>query len=286
MTKFIKLEGSLFTVDHIKKYDEIYTAVALNVLERGIAEKANIIVFPEYMITKSIENKIVKYLIEHRDNYPWLMFVVAGSQWVSEGDFTNNVSSVFNSTGQLLGKTYKFSEYASYEIGSLIEKSVDNYTERLINPGKEILILDIERVGRFAFAICRDVCDEGINSLTDRIVSVFRPDFLIVPAWSRSIQRAFNKKFKNYASQGVVSILCNCCEAIDSDSIVRSLVGYPVKKNIKSKYLSGETKSIECLEIKNGKECHQNQCLFFIDIDLTENNLTQGSVCQYIQQSD
>lgn len=285
-TSFIKQgEGSLYTVSHNKEYDDEYAAIALKVLEHSISENANIIIFPEYMITDSIEDKIVSYLIEHKENHSDLMFVVAGSQWVTEGDCTNNVSSVYYSNGQLLGKTYKYSEYASFEIGSTIEKSTNNYTERLSNPGKEILILDIESVGRFAFAICRDVCDESGSSLTERIVRVFRPDFLIVPAWSKSIHRGFETKFKNYASQGVISILCNCCEAVDPDSIERSLVGYPVKNNMKSRHISGETMLLECTNIKEGTGCHLCSCIFFVDIDPTEKNLKQGSVCQCAKQS-
>lgn len=298
VTEVVKREeGGCFRIEHSKEYDETYGEVAIKILEQSMSKKANILIFPEYMMTESIENKIVRYLIDHRGDNTGLLFVVAGSQWVTEegGKKTNNVSSVYYYNGMRLGKIYKSSEYAAYEVGLPIDQSSEYYTERLSNPGKEILVLDVPQIGRFAFAICRDVCDESCDTLTDKIVNVFRPDFLIVPAWSTSIMRGFKSKFKKYAAQGVISILCNCCEPIDTNpklpdagkkEDVRTLIGSPSKPNEHGKNIDGNTIQRQCPKTIHNSICDPKHCLFLVDIVPSRANLIKGNICEQWQHID
>lgn len=250
------------------------------------------------MITDYIAQNIQEYLRQRRGTTSELLLVVAGSQWCTEIDcdkrvHTNNVSYVYWYTGQCLGRTYKSSGYASYATGDSISGSVRNYTERLSDPGKEILILDIEKVGRFAFPICRDVCDDD-QSLTKTIIDVFRPDFLFVPAWSASIFGGFESKFMNYASRGTISVLCNCCEPIDNHPTEKNLkgcretlrkervmVGYPYKDKKAGKYnIRGNAVTEKCSKAVRGGICEPGNCIYFVDIHLSWKNLQNGSVCE------
>lgn len=79
--------------------------------------------------------------------------------------------------------------------------------EGLKSPGLETTICDI------AFAICRDVSEPNkLMSMMER----FRPQFLLVPAWSSSIHRRFEQQLWDFTERNhrTCSMVCNCCEAL------------------------------------------------------------------------
>lgn len=284
-------EGSCFVIDHNVEYDKKYSDIIINILEQCIKQNVNIVIFPEYMITEHIKQDIIMYLCKYNKGASELLFIVAGSQWISEEDHTNNVSSVYLYNGQYLGCTYKASEYAAFMVGNALCRSERNYTERLSDPGKEILLLDIEKVGRFAFAVCRDVCDDSTNTITKSIVDTFQPDFLFVPAWSNSIYGGFESKFINYAAHGTISILCNCCEPIDNNPVIRDrtkqrkevrkeriMVGHPVKVNEHGRHIKGKTAVEICPKVACGRICDPEHCVYIVDIEPSEKNLKTGEV--------
>lgn len=290
-------EGSCFVVRHSEEYDNKYSNVAIKILEQCIVQGANIVIFPEYLITDRIERSISKYLHQYHQTSSELLFVVAGSRWCTEGERTNNISSVYMYNGQFLGRTYKSSEFASYAVGDTVASSEGNYTERLSDPGKEILILDVERVGRFAFAVCRDVCDDGTKAVTQRIVDAFRPDFLLVPAWSTSVYGGFKSKFDNFAAHGTISVLCNCCEPIDNNPTTkgkgktvsreeRVMVGFPVKANEYGRYTEGKTVAEKCPKTACGSICEPEHCVFLVDLNPSSKSLKDGSICENWRHMD
>lgn len=118
-----------------------------------------------------------------------LLFVVAGSGW-SEDD--NNVACIYSYKGKLLGKQYKSVKFHKEDdVGK-------GYVEGLKNPGLENTICEAEGMGQFMFAICRDVSE---RSNTREMARIFRPQFLLVPAWSPSVHNGFKEQFCEIVAQ-------------------------------------------------------------------------------------
>jgi len=85
----------------------------LNLLRRALSQNPHIIIFPEYCIGPAQLCEIRKYLAEHSEDAPNLLFLVAGSTWITEPDTSggmdqhNNVSLVLDSKGDIIGSYYK-----------------------------------------------------------------------------------------------------------------------------------------------------------------------------------
>ena len=278
VTEFPLIEGTAkFIPCHSEEYVKEGVRSIIRIMEKALEKGCNIIIFPEYMIEAEMVQAIRDFL--DSKSCKELLFVAAGTRWTSENA---NELLILDMHGEIIGRYHKYAPFSEYRKIGKTGQSV-RLTENLQNPGDEISLIDIKDIGRFAFAICRDVCvTKGEpNALTSSIINRLQPNFLIVPAWSGSIESGFNDQFKAFGEERTVSILCNCCEpiAISShhDSLqTRILVGTPCKDNPDKSCVSGKTEAV-CCDEKFSDKCPHRDCFFIIELDLSEKHFHTGS---------
>ena len=63
-------------------------------------------------------------------------------------------------------------------------------------------------------AICRDVSN---RSKTEKMADVFEIDFLLVAAWSKSLNGGFSRQLGDITETNITtnSLVCNCCDAVN-----------------------------------------------------------------------
>ena len=240
-----------FYIDYDKEEeDDVQRAIAL--LQSAINGNANIIVFPEFIMSpkmfKGIKNHLKKLDSAQKSN---LFLVLAGTCYHWDKEKGNNILHILNANGVEIGSYYKHSPFlmqAEEKIhGALLqpkeeadlqaqpEQETNSHRQRrylenceiLSDPGKECTIIDVDVVGRILPAICRDVIDGQTVSLSN----LFVPSFLVVPAWSQSIT-SFDTRFLTLANTiHTVSLLCNCCNAVKGiDKKVTGKIVVPQKQ--------------------------------------------------------
>lgn len=228
MVQFPSMEsGILFRVKYTDWYKEHGKGHALKLLDLAIGQKANIVIFPEYVCEPSVQKAIGEHLRELYKRKPkfmkHLLLVVAGSGWTEDD---NNVSCVYSYDGRILGRQYKTTKF------NRKTEDGEGYLEGLSEPGRETTIFEVEGWGDIMLAICRDVSDpEALRTLAER----FRPQFLLVPAWSSSIRNGFEQQLGDITAKNhrTCSVVCNCCEAFGTKEENRDKSGMivtPVKE--------------------------------------------------------
>lgn len=237
--EFVPKERGGFRIRYPDEYLQSNIEKAKKLLELAICEGANIIVFPEYVCFPEMQDAIGDYLRDiagdHSNRLNNLLLVVAGSGWTSDD---NNVSIVFSSGGTPLGKHYKCEAYHK-EIETEIKnkegskKRIIRHIEGLEDPGKESVIIQIPGLGSVMPAICRDISN---RDLIETLARVFCIDFLMIPAWSNSLHKAFEDQLCNItsANRNTCAVVCNGCGGIEEkywkENRERGLVVVPCKK--------------------------------------------------------
>ena len=277
VTKFEKISGSAFTVSHDEDYDNDARILIEKYMYLALHHKVNIVIFPEFMISKAVLAHLKKFLAEHRMED--LLFVVAGSCW----DNNNNISRILDFKGEQLTVTYKTN---GYKLG---DSESGEWDEALKNPGKVIQILEYEGVGRVSNLICRDVYDESYNAVANIISDLFEPNFFFIPAWSKSIERAFRDGCTKLAKHGAISITSNCCEPVieqnyelkkKNDTIdirrkQRGICTFPSKEN-PSKHNNMSQFFINC-EKGNVEKCPYEHCAFIMTLEFSKRSFESGN---------
>ena len=257
--EFYMRKGASFEI----KYDEYamqnVKKKVIALLNWAIECKANIIIFPEYICSEEIQTTISKTLLQMSLSEPEklneLLFVVSGSGWTKD---SNNVSCLYDEEGILLGKVYKYSAYDN-------DKNGNKYVERLQNPGKEITLIKIPRIGIFQIEICRNVSE---NEFCLKMAKIFDTQFLLISAYSSSVNIGFKKQIDSIVSSNhkTCSVMCNCCAAFSENEKFREHIGIisaPQKKGslIEANFEYVERKKKQC------DKCCDNGCFFEICYD-------------------
>ncbi len=259
MTQIEQDEGALFHIEYVPGYIEWGVGRALTLLHKALKEKANIIIFPEFVcertIQKAIREELERLSWKSPDITAGLLLVIAGSRW----DDGNNIADILGYDGTLLGRQYK------YERFSRGKDEADSLIENLKDPGKECTIVEIENVGNVMTGICRDIVAE---SYLARLTEIFTPQFLFVPAWSPSVYKGFKGQMERITARNfkTCSILCNCCEAYEKKTPNRQEIGLAVVPRKKKNIVEGKTNRILRNCCKETCEC--SSCIFTIDMRL------------------
>lgn len=216
----------LFHIDYGEQAEDDVQRI-ISLLQFAINRNANIIVFPEYIMSP----KMLKGIEDHLKRLdsaqkPSLFLVLAGTCYHWANEKGNNILHILNANGIEIGSYYKhspFLEQSEEKIhGALLQSKSEPRTKRsyfevceiLSEPGKECTLIDVDIIGRILPAICRDV----ISGHTESLSNLFMPSFLIVPAWSRSVS-SFDPRFSILADTiHTISLLCNCCNAVEGTS--------------------------------------------------------------------
>lgn len=268
ITNFEYKAGGLFGVRYAEEYHGLYLKRAVSLLEKAVEQGANIVLFPEYVCSPEIQEGIRDYLREKYQETAGqsgkLLFVVAGTGWEKES--SNNILRIYDKAGNELGAYYKFTKFQN-------EKNVEN----LRNPGKQSTIVYVEGIGMFMPAICRDISD---GKEIEDLVRVFKPFCMLVPAWSPSIKRGFEKQFEELVAETYgCAVLCNSCEPVVMNGTKRQRCGLfavSAKKEEKSKIEGNCTYLVR----KRGceKKCAEEGCIFLLDLDFSADKVRANQV--------
>ena len=249
--------GACFHVEyHMEKLEQMKKRI-IKLLTDAIDSGANIIVFPEYVCKEEIQFAISDILKERSNEEPRkmskLLLVVAGSGWTGE---SNNVCRIYGSDGTELGKMYKYSAYDN------TDKNGNKMIEGLDKPGKEITLVKIPGVGICQIEICRDVSE---NSFCLCLAKTFRPQFLLISAWSSSINIGFREQLQSIAvnTHKTCAGIANCCAAIDS---MRQELGIVVAPQKDGSSVTGKCKYIE-RDLHACEQICEKGCFFEICYD-------------------
>lgn len=267
--------GALFHVEYCREHLITGKERAVRLLDDAIKHKANIIIFPEFICSREIQESIrarLEFLYEKKPAcLKSLLFVVAGSGWTADN---NNVAVMYSYTGRLLGKQYKFSRYCD------LKHEGKELIENLTKPGKETTIIEIKGLGKVAVGICRDVSDGSYTSL---LTEIFAPQLLVTPAWSRSINIGFKEQFRDIITKNHITccLLCNCCEAIRSKGEFRKNNGIVTTPYKDGSVITGKASEIlrteKCLE-----KCEVSGCVIMVNIDFNVQAVKKGKIVKKI----
>lgn len=273
MLEFPAENGGLFHVEYEEEHLKTGAERAKKLLESAIEQKANIIIFPEYICSREVQDAIQNRLKEiyenksEREKVSALLLVVAGSCWTED---CNNVSRIFSYSGRRIGDHYKHCVFWN-------AKNKDNVmVEDLANPGKETTIVDITGVGKILIGICRDISE---RSYTRVLAKDFMPQLLLVPAWSRSVHNGFEEQFREIIAENhrTCSVLCNCCAALKNEDKFNVEVGMVVTPYKEKTVVVGNTDMI-CRDEGCIKKCKDNACIFIVDMNFEYNMVMSKSM--------
>lgn len=223
-----KIPEGPFYVDYIEDLENDNVQRITTLLKLAVQGGANIIVFPEFIMSENMMDSIRGYLRKLEFSYKkQLLLVFAGTCYHWDGkNKGNNVLHMFNANGTEIGRYYKYSPFLiqseekvhgtplmpKQQEDCLPKRRYIKTCEILSDPGKECTLLDIEIIGRILPAICRDVIDD---EFTTSLAKLFMPSILMVPAWSRSVA-SFDARLSLLADTiHTASLLCNCCNAVE-----------------------------------------------------------------------
>jgi predicted amidohydrolase len=268
-----KLKGR-FYVEYAEEFKPRNCELILTLLKSAIKHKANIVVFPEFIMSDAMRHTIKEYL---KNNESQIVLVFAGSTYEPASPTKgNNVLHVVNTRGIEIATYYKYSPFNTENRKNNLERQNNGENpiyyeslEILTNPGKECPIFEIEGIGRVLPALCRDVID---GEYTTKLVELFAPQMVFIPAWSTSV-KSFDPILKYYANTiHTASLLCNCCDAVPANASGASNVPigsfcFPRKVDT--------TMDAKLEYTKRTSNCHANcesrkGCLTIIDISIND----------------
>ena len=293
--------SGLFYVEYPAEQEQENIQRVLSLLKLAIKKGANIIAFPEYIMSMEMLEQIQAALsILNSASGNQLLLVLAGTHYDWDGAGKgNNVMHIFNRTGIELGKYYKYASCLrqSEEIvhGARIEtdgkggaaetergqsgkgrwgdtvspsgfRTYCDFCEILSNPGAQCTLVDVEGVGRILPSICRDVIDGDYPGL---LANLFMPSLLITSAWSPSVN-SFDVRMKSLAETiHTTSLLCNCCNAVERGRTATGRFYFPVKRESHMK--------ADKLDIQREGECadsckERGGCVTLIEVDFGSGN--------------
>lgn len=277
---FPKIQGNTFRVEYLDSYKTACVTKALTLLKAAIRRKANIIIFPEYVCCPEVQEAIGTYLKETYRQTPEkmgaLLMVIAGSGWT---DDDNNVARIYSYSGVLLGKYYKYAAYDDREKDLQTGMSKERLIEGLHDPGKESVFVDVPNVGIVMTAICRDISNWDYS---EKIARLFQADFLMVPAWSGSLNHAFINQLKSItaANTNTCAVVCNCCGAQKSGSLEKGVVVTPYKDHT---LMTGKLRFIS-LNKRSVKRCDTCKgCIFSLTLSFKPQDVGNGQIARYIR---
>lgn len=259
-----------FTIKYQPELNEENTARILAHLKTAIQKEADIVVFPEFIMSPDMFNSLQKYLATRKQDNMRLKLVFAGTTYIQDGENNcNNVLKILKSNGSVIRPFYyKFSPYVKYSEPDDIE--IES-CERLNHPGKECILLDIEGVGRILPSICLDFIDPAYTYI---LAHIFKPNLILIPAWSPSVG-GFHTNMLSFANNiHTSSVLCNCCDAVmytkgEKEKEIGAFIVPSKIENRMNSLLQPISRNQKCYE-----ECkEENGCIQLITIDYSGEQL-------------
>ena len=274
-----------FYVDYSEEDEQELTQYMLSLLKSAVQQGANLITFPEFIMSPHMMQALQTHL-RHMDRayQEQLLAVFAGTCYHWDGKMGDNVLHIFTGSGINIGNCYKRSAFLKRHRemfhGAVLSAGKDTpdgdsprryleCCELLSHPGKECCFLDIDGIGRVMPAVCRDIIDGGNTAV---LAEQFLPSLLVVPAWSPSVH-AFQTRFTGLAETvHTASLLCNCCNAVkdvktlDSHGTMTGVFCLPKKTD---GYMQTEQLPIRRPFGCSGNCKEQNGCVVMVEVDFS-----------------
>ena len=232
-----------------QKVNEYLCAVVGNAAEKN----AHIVVFPEMAANENTVDHVRKYLLEHPKIKEKIILVVLGTNW---RDGTNSGCILSGSGSEIISvkKRIPFSMFRKDSEGEDHE-----YYEYLLDTGGPLVMLDVERIGRFSWMICRDFLSDKIRNVSARMSCAFQ----IVSAYTDRLQEMLQRARNDAAEYGMITALSNHC--INNNGITeRGFVYVPYVDEIARCFIE-RTQSCCCKECV-GKICFDKECYWICTI--------------------
>ena len=265
-----------FYVEHLEDREPSAIRLVTELLVKAIDSHAEIIVFPEYIMSKQMLEAIKAKLSELTPLELKLVFAGTTYELDEEKLRGNNVMHILNGRGIEIGKYYKSTPFNNeadkpHHATTISDDRTGEWPfsciELLSDPGKECLLLDVEKWGRILPSVCRDFID---GDYTDQLVKTFCPSFVVIPAWSHSVS-SFDSNMNSYANTiHTMSLLCNSCNAVNQrgeDDMPIASICMPRKVNrAMEARLEKQTRKADCR--KTCEDC--GGCIVFYHIDFSK----------------
>ena len=249
----------------------------VDLLNEAIGGNANVVIFPEFVMSPLMRREIEECLgrlDKNQKSNLWLVFAGTTYEYDNKTGKGNNILYMLSNGGKELGKYYKYAPFVIDEddSGKSRERGYIGIScnEILSDRGKEIVLLDVPKIGRILPAVCRDAIEPNYTRI---IADVFHPSLQVIPAWSKSVA-SFDSGMEYAANtQHTASVLCNCCNAVDYGkkkkraAIVKVCIPEMDESRMVSTTNSLRLRTDGCLgECQKGKR----GCVYYADIDISE----------------
>lgn len=209
--EYPKGEKGYFRLEDIKERLEEMNEAYIKVLEKCIDEGVQIVVFPELAQNAETERVVKSFLaMETVKGQHSLELVFLGSLWENG----KNEGVLFSGTGTILLRNQKIEPF-------FMEKDGKTYWEDLQQEAKKIELLDIPKLGRIQYLICKDGLDSGWQHT---IWGAFQIAISFISSYSESVSHFENLGNSFSIQYGGVQILANACAAriANKDKIMES----------------------------------------------------------------
>lgn len=208
-----------FSIHHSNKEDnEVYKRFKKTIDKYDFNTfNPDIVIFPEMYLNEQIRNDIGKIL--QNKNIKSSVLFIAGTEWDNNG----NKMYVYNRVGEELLVQLKHSPF-KWKNGD------SEYLEDLIIVEKRLHVIDIARVGRIAFLICKDLMNKEIANILD----LLDVNLILVSSYSNSLDVLSLTDTLAKDSQAV-TIFLNACAAKKNKEPAYIISPDVVKNNRKSR---------------------------------------------------
>lgn len=198
------LEKGTFRIEYDSTMQDQLVNACLNILKRIESSGANIVIFPELALAPDALRKLRMYLARSFSTSSNIKLIFTGSNW----DITQrkNIAYILSSQGRILSKIEKKSPFVLKENGG-----IDSFSEDLSGATPEILFVDIPRLGRILYSICKDSLAEERIQLA---FSEMRSTLNIVSAYSSKIPEFLSNADSLATHYATISVHCNACASI------------------------------------------------------------------------
>lgn len=174
-------------------------------LERCKQEGVNIVIFPEMLLTSKVVTQICNdllpaYYISDNHRMPDLWFVWLGSVWEN----SENISIVIDGYGQKVLEHKKHVAFVHRDEAT--GRKYKEYLKKEVEP--TLPFLDVPHMLRAATAICRDLTNDHLTTLTKELWA----DMMVAPAFS-PVDRITNAHITPMIIEHVIAVICNACSA-------------------------------------------------------------------------
>ncbi len=207
--------------------------------------KAEIIMFPEMILTRSIVDELPKRIEQMKINYACI--IVAGTLWENN----KNTCFMYNQFGELIVSQNKYHPFHYSKI--------DRDENLIIESNHVFNIIDIPTIGRFVLFICKDFFEDEYQDLA----SLVNADFIIIPSFSvkESVVRDADSIVQKNRSIIVYANACNLVLVPIKDSSEKKneigSISYPIPETHRS-YSKTEViyRKVQCSDCNKHCDAH------------------------------